>query len=202
MSKASVKRSKQLSWLLRHGAIETGLAMDKAGWVDVADVLATLEMSYDELLSAVATNDKGRLQLTDARVRACQGHSLAGVPVTCEALERSWQTIAPTESLWHGTNAGAIAGIAEHGITAGQRTHVHLARQPDSHVGKRARVDLLLEVSPSLLDGASLPVFEAPNGVILVRHVPVSCIVGVRAGNATATKQADEALTNLRRRNP
>jgi putative RNA 2'-phosphotransferase len=201
VSKASVKRSKQLSWLLRHGAIETGLEMDEAGCVDVADVLAALDMTNDELLDTVATNDKGRLQLTGGRVRACQGHSLAGVPVTQDALERTWQIITPTDSLWHGTNADAIAGIARHGITPGQRTHVHLARQPDSHVGKRARVDLLLEVSPSLLGEASLTVFEAPNGVILVRHVPPDCIVGVRPGIATGAENAGEALRTLRERN-
>ena len=72
-----VARSKHLSWLLRHGAVEAGLAMDPAGWADVADVLARTKMTRAQLEEAVRTNTKGRLQQEGDRVRACQGHSQA-----------------------------------------------------------------------------------------------------------------------------
>src|SRR3954447_3519486 len=103
MSRDSVRRSMQLSWLLRHGADEMSLSMDEQGWADVDDVLAVLGMSHEHLFDAVAANDKGRLQLDGSRIRACQGHSLVGMPVTQDALERSWRVIRPVSSLWHGT---------------------------------------------------------------------------------------------------
>jgi len=185
MSKATIKNSKRLSWLLRHGIKEAGIPMDAAGWVDAADVLDALDLSHKQLLDAVATNDKGRLQLAGDRLRACQGHSRANMPVTRDALEASWRTFQPETqdqgSLWHGTGVGAIRGIAAQGIQPGERTHVHLAPRPDSHVGKRASVELLLEVSLDRLANVGISIFEAPNGVVLVRHVPLDCIIDVTA---------------------
>src|SRR5258706_432319 len=45
--------SKKLSWLLRHGAGETGIDMDAAGWVAITDVLRTLHMGRAALEDAV-----------------------------------------------------------------------------------------------------------------------------------------------------
>jgi putative RNA 2'-phosphotransferase len=171
--------------------------MDEAGWVDVAEVLDALEMSHDQLLEAVATNDKGRLELEAGRVRACQGHSSGTMPVTRDGLEASWRQVQPPGSLWHGTAPRAIGGIAARGIGAGRRTHVHLAPRPDSRVGKRASVDLLLEIAPEALAAAAEPIFEAPNGVILVRHVPVACIVGVTAATPAGEAALDAARQAL-----
>ena len=188
--------SRRLSWLLRHGAGETGLAMDAAGWAAIDDVLAVLSIDRPSLDDAVATNTKRRLQVDGPRIRACQGHSLEGTPVTLEALEASWVVAESDGSLWHGTNVAAVAGIAAEGIRPVRRTHVHLAPGPSSLVGKRAAVDLLLEVAPARLRAAGLGIFEAPNGVILVRRVPTAAIVGVRAetdrGRASLTAARDQ----------
>jgi putative RNA 2'-phosphotransferase len=187
-----VRHSKRLSWLLRHGAGAEGIPMDAAGWVEVAAVLDALGLTRAELEEAVATNDKGRFQLDGGRVRAGQGHSRAGMPVTAEALEASWQPVEPAGSLWHATSVAAVAGIARTGIEPGRRTHVHLAASPDSPVGKRTAAPLLLEVSPT-----GLAVFAAPNGVLLVRHVPRASIVGVRGATRAGRAAASGAATTL-----
>lgn len=191
-SRATIARSKQLSWLLRHGARETGLAMDEAGWVAIVDVLAHTGMDRDELDEAVRTNTKGRLQLDGDRVRACQGHSLAGTPVTHEGLERSWQSHEGDAPLWHGTSRTAIDGIAQHGILPIARTHVHLAPSESSLVGKRDGVAFLLAIDPARVRAEGLGIFVAGNGVVLVREVPPRCIVGVRATTARARAELDE----------
>jgi putative RNA 2'-phosphotransferase len=195
-SKAAIARSKELSWLLRHGASEVGLAMDEAGWATIADVLARTGMDRDELDEAVRTNTKRRLQLDGDRVRACQGHSLANTAITREGLERSWQCYESEVSLWHGTSRDAIDGIAKGGILPIARTHVHLAPSPSSHVGKRSNVALLLEIEPGRLRAEGLGIFVAPNGVVLVRAVPRHCIVGIRA--TTAAGNADLATIRAR----
>jgi putative RNA 2'-phosphotransferase len=192
---ATIRLSKRLSWLLRHGAGGAGLDMDAAGWAPVDQVLAALGISRADLEEAVRRNDKGRLQLAGDRVRACQGHSLEGMPVTRAALEASWVMLTPSRSLWHGTSVGAVAGIAAGGLLPGRRSHVHLAADADARVGKRTRVDLLLEISPRQLAGHGLCVFRPPNGVLLVRHVPVACIVAVRA----ASPAGQRALPSARR---
>lgn len=171
--------SKRLSWLLRHGAGESRLRMDEAGWTPVSGVLAALSIDRPLLETVVVENNKGRLELDGDRVRACQGHSLAGMPVTREALEASWQPYAGPGPLWHGTTVAAAESILREGIHAGERSHVHLADGVESKVGKRAQVAVLLEVSVPALRRSGRGVFTSSNGVVLVRDVPVEGVVGV-----------------------
>ena len=184
--------SQRLSWLLRHGARETGIAMDAAGWVAMEEVLrALLGLDAALLDMVVRTNTKSRLEVAGGRIRAAQGHSPAGVPVTHDALEASWERHGGERPLWHGTRAEALSGIAAAGILPGERTHVHLAESADSRVGKRSGVDVLIEVDPARLRSRGLDVFRAANGVILTRRVPRDCIVGLLP--ATARARRDEA---------
>jgi putative RNA 2'-phosphotransferase len=166
------KDSRAISKLLRHTAGERGLTMSADGWAPIADVLRLLGLDRAALDAAVEQNDKRRLQVDGELIRACQGHSLVGMPVTCEALENSWERVYPVDLLWHGTNRTALAAIEREGLRPGRRTHVHLAPSKDSEVGLRTRVEVLLGV-----DSGDLAVFRAPNGVLLTREVPVDAIV-------------------------
>jgi putative RNA 2'-phosphotransferase len=146
--------------------------MSADGWALIDDVLSLLAMDRHALDQAVKDNDKQRLQVDGARIRACQGHSLAGMPVTCEALENSWERVHPGHLLWHGTNRQALPAIQRDGLLPGRRTHVHLAPAKDSPVGRRSAVEVLLGVDPG-----NLEVYRAPNGVLLTRFVPADAIV-------------------------
>jgi RNA:NAD 2'-phosphotransferase (TPT1/KptA family) len=88
--------------------------MTADGWAPVADVCTMLDIDRTTLLRAVEHNDKSRLQLDGDRIRAGQGHSRAGMPVTLDALERSWRKVEPDDLLWHGTSVSAVEGIAWH----------------------------------------------------------------------------------------
>ena len=180
MARSVSRSSRRLSWLLRHGAGASGLTMDQAGWASVDDVLAFTGMTPAELQRAVDENDKGRLQLDGARIRACQGHSLQDMPVTREGLEASWEVVQPEAPLWHGTTLAALPGIGRDGIQPRARSHVHLAASADSRIGKRAGVEVLLVVEPALLHTDGITVFRSPNGVLLVREVPTRAIVDTR----------------------
>jgi putative RNA 2'-phosphotransferase len=147
--------------------------MSAEGWALIEDVCKVLRMDRTALAAAVQHNDKARLEVDGDRIRACQGHSAEGMPVTREALENSWRRVRPVEELWHGTNLGVLDLILRTGLHPGRRTHVHLAPSQDSHVGRRSRVDVLLGIDPAKLDQ---PVFQAPNGVLLVRSVPPEAI--------------------------
>jgi putative RNA 2'-phosphotransferase len=195
-SKQITKLSKKLSWLLRHGARDSHLDMDEAGWVACEEVLRATGMNRSQLLEAVQHNNKSRLQLEGDRIRACQGHSFEGTPVTREALEASWDSYEEEGTIWHGTSLEAVEGIAREGILPGNRTHVHLAASTDSRVGKRFNTPVLLEVSVDRLRASSREVFVSPNGVVLVRDVPSSCIVGL----VTQSAKADKAKAALLRR--
>ncbi len=173
--------SKRLSWLLRHGATESGLSMDAAGWVRVDEVLGALDIGPDQLRQAVEENTKSRLQWDGDRLRACQGHSTQGTPVTADALERSWTPYNGAGPLWHGTALDVLEPIVREGLKPMARTHVHLAAETHSSVGKRANVDVMLEVDVTRLMALGQRVFESPNGVLLVRAVPPGAITGLVA---------------------
>lgn len=181
--------SHKLSWLLRHGARESKLAMDTAGWASIDDVLSIVRVPRPVLDAVVRDNNKSRYELRGDRIRACQGHSLDGTPVTLEGLEASWAVDPRSEPIWHGTSVDALTSIASQGLLPGERTHVHLAGETNSKVGKRAGVDVLLRVEPDELRAAGVTVFRSPNGVILARAVPPSCITDLRGESRRARDQ-------------
>lgn len=190
-----LKRASQyLSWLLRHGANEAGLSMDSAGWAKTADVRKIARLSQRALDEIVATNNKTRLQVDGDRIRASQGHSMDGTPVTLEALEDSWVVWGGSASIWHGTRPELVESIARKGLLAQSRTHVHLAESVDSRVGKRAGVGVLLEISPARVRAAGLPIFVSDNGVILTRHVPPEAIIALHP----LSRRARSAAPKLR----
>lgn len=195
----SLPKSKELSWLLRHGAPSLGISMDPAGWVQVADVLAYLKVSYDELAVLVQENSKNRLQLDHQRIRACQGHSNDNPAIVIEALEASWSTSTTVDSVWHGTHVEALKTIAKQGIKPMGRTHVHCAASMDSPVGKRANVDIVLEISSKRIRQAGFTLYQAFNGVVLVRFVPSSCILHLhpQTRKGRAKVKALESLFNI-----
>lgn len=190
------RKSKYLSWLLRHGAQSQGLAMDEAGWMSLETVLQFSRLSRAELDKIVNSDEKHRLQIIGERIRACQGHSLeAGV--TQDGLEASWTEYLGEDSIWHGTSVSAIEQIAREGIQAVSRTHVHCAPARDSVVGKRPHVHVLLEISPARVRAAGLTIFTAPNGVVLARHIPRTAIISVLPLTKEARKSKPEMCARL-----
>jgi putative RNA 2'-phosphotransferase len=173
-----VRLSRKLSWLLRHGAKDAGVAQTDSGFVAIADVLRVVRCTRPDLERVVRENAKKRFEIVGEEIRAVQGHS-TGV-VSIDALEASYARYEGPDVILHGTSCNAVPGIAREGISPMSRTHVHLAPHATSIVGKRAAVDLFLEVSVSALAAHGHVVFASPNGVLLVRHVPAACIVGIK----------------------
>ena len=189
-----VKKSRYLSWLLRHGAREQGVQLDEAGWASLDDVLRLSGLPRVAIDEIVREDPKHRLQVEAGRIRACQGHTPAS-GVTAAALEASWQPYTSDAPVWHGTNIEAAEQIAREGILPIDRTHVHCAPAPDSIVGRRANVHLLLRIDPGKMTEAGLRLYVAPNGVILGRRIPPEAISGLvpltrRARNEAAALRA------------
>ena len=182
--------SRRMSSLLRHRAGEVGLRMDSAGWMELDELVAHLGEPRHLIDEVVRHNNKARFEVSGTRIRASQGHSLEGMPVTLEALEASWAIFDGEDSLWHGTQPEVVESIAREGLLRGARSHVHLAESRDSSVGKRANVGVLLEISPAKLRAAGQTLFRSPNGVILCRHVPPGCIVGIHPLTKRARQNA------------
>lgn len=197
MSRDLRARARTLTWLLRHGAAEVGLPMDEAGFAPVSAVLAQTGLRADELDRVIAEDNKSRFERRGDQIRAAQGHS-AGAPVSRAALEQSWAPYTGADLLWHGTTVAAARQIAAEGLRPMARSHVHLAVAPDSRVGKRAQVEVLLGLSPARLAACGVPVFLSGNGVALAREIPPGCVVAIRAAVKGVDRAALEAAFGLR----
>ena len=168
-----VRRSKRLSYVLRHAPQSVGVELDEGGWVDVDTLLSALAahgepMSRDDLHEVVATNDKQRLEWdrgTD-RVRARQGHSLP--------VELGLAPTPPPAVLFHGTPERNLASVLAGGLQRRGRHAVHLS--PDAataqQVGARRGRPVVLRVDASAMAGDGHVFTVTGNGVWLVDEVP------------------------------
>ncbi len=173
MSDQHRKRSKALSYWLRHAPEQGGITLDPGGWAETHAVLLALqrdglETSPDLLRAVVAENEKSRFELSEDghRIRARQGHSVA--------VEGSWEAATPPPLLFHGTVEKFLPAIMQEGLTRQQRHHVHLS--PDietaTRVGQRRGSAIILAVDAAAMVAADFAFALSSNGVWLVETVP------------------------------
>jgi uncharacterized protein (TIGR02452 family) len=134
----SVQISKFLSLVLRHDPGRVGIALDDAGWIDVATLLAAcaahgVPISRDGLAAIVASSDKQRFAFSPdgKRIRANQGHSIE--------VDLQLPPVQPPATLFHGTAEPALASIRTEGLVRGKRHHVHLSNDVDTATKVGAR---------------------------------------------------------------
>ena len=172
-----VQLSKFLSLVLRHDPARIGLALDDAGWADVAALIAAcaahgVAISRDELAQLVAASDKQRFALSPdgARIRANQGHS---VPVAL-----GLPAVPPPATLYHGTVEAALPGIRASGLVKGKRHDVHLSADADTatRVGARRGRPVILTIDAAAMAAAGHELRRSDNGVWLAAHVPAAFI--------------------------
>ena len=163
-----VRRSKRLSYVLRHDPGSAGLTLDAAGWADVDALLAALGWTRAELENVVATNDKRRFALDDTgtRIRASQGHSVS--------VDLGYAAEQPPPALFHGTSERSLPAIEAAGLRPGRRHAVHLSADEVTarRVGARHGRPVVLRVDAAGMarDGAVFT--RSANGVWLVDAVP------------------------------
>ncbi len=173
----STKHSKFLSLILRHDPSVVGIALDSAGWTDVATLLAACaakgtSITRDELVQIVATSDKQRFALSPdgTRIRANQGHSVT--------VELGLARVVPPAQLFHGTVEAALPGIRATGLQKGARHHVHLSGEVDTatKVGGRRGKPVILVVRAAEMATAGHAFYRSENGVWLADLVPAEFI--------------------------
>lgn len=169
------KISKKLSFLLRHCTEPRYIDLD-GGWADVEQILEVLASRYPGtdrkiLEQIVADDEKGRYSFNEdhSKIRANQGHSVAGVVIRMEQPE-------PPEFLYHGTAERFLSAICQEGLKPMSRQYVHIS--PDiataTEVGKRhgKPVILVIRAKDFVADGHKL--YRSSNGVWLAEEVPAA----------------------------
>ena len=166
--------SKFLSLVLRHQPELIGIALDKNGWVDINVLLEAAnqfgrEISRALLDEVVFANEKQRFAFSPdgLRIRANQGHSIAGVDLALAPSE-------PPVRLFHGTVAKFLDSIHANGLQKMQRQHVHLSATTETAVivAKRRGTPTVIEVRALAMFEAGFDFYLAANGVWLTNHVP------------------------------
>ncbi|MBL4632771.1 MAG: RNA 2'-phosphotransferase [Kofleriaceae bacterium] len=174
MNQREQKRiSKFLSLVLRHEPEVIGVALDRAGWVEIATLIAQARahgtmIDRGILDEVVAKSTKKRFSFSEdgLRIRANQGHSLE--------VELGYETAIPPCLLYHGTVAQFVPMIREQGIMKMQRHHVHLSpdRGTAEAVGQRRGKPVVLIVDALKMHEAGHEFFMSANGVWLTSAVP------------------------------
>ncbi len=164
--------SKRLSYLLRHGAAEHGLAMDSDGYVPVSQVLPLLNgATLQDLERVVRDNDKQRFKLAERdgrpHIRANQGHSLqVGDSMHQPVIDPTQLPVAV-----HGTTRGAWETIRHAGLSRMGRQHIHMATDlPEAGTvvsGMRAAAEVAVFVDVEAAMAAGIQFMRSDNGVVL-----------------------------------
>ncbi len=173
MRQELVPKSRSLARVLRHKPELWGLRLDRQGWCQIGELLAGAadhgqELTADELLEIVETNDKKRFTLsTDGRsIRAAQGHSLEVDLKLC--------TLVPPPVLYHGTVRKHLPTILKDGLRPMSRHAVHLSATKEAAlaVGARRGAPVVLVVDSYAMNRDGHQFQQAENGVWLAATVP------------------------------
>lgn len=166
--------SRFLSFALRHGPDKIGIQLDENGWAIIDELIRKsrrhgLRLSIDLIRTAVIVSDKQRFALSNdgLRIRANQGHSIAGIDIGLPPAE-------PPEFLFHGTAKQFVPSIMATGISRKSRNHVHLSADEATacRVGMRHGKSVVLRILARAMHAEGHKFLLSVNGVSLTEHVP------------------------------
>ena len=174
----SEKKSKSLSYLLRHGARDAGVAIDSQGWVSLSDATVYLNngdsandfVDHDDLRDLVANNDKQRFQIAgrppESFIRALHGHSMAGIEPNLEPVSS-----ANVPYTVHGTYWSCLPAILSEGLRVMGRNKIHFLAGIPGHSavfsGMRRSCEVVVWVDVRRAEAQGIRFVRSANGVIL-----------------------------------
>ena len=169
--------SKFMSLVLRHDPQKAHLSLDSQGWTLIQDLLEglaknDLQISHQQLLEVVKTNDKKRFVISDdgQYIRAAQGHSID--------VDLGYRPQTQPEILFHGTAEKSVPSIKVHGLKPGSRQHVHLSSNVETArtVGQRHGKPIVLKIASKAMHLEGHHFWQSDNGVWLTAAVPCQFI--------------------------
>jgi len=167
------KFSKTISYLLRHGALEHKLDIDKQGYVEVKQLLSNnqlQDLTFDNLKYIVATDNKGRfdlkLVLDKYYIRANQGHS-SDVGNKLNDDEILEEITEPLETCLHGTYKSNLDNINKIGLSKMNRKHIHFTDSLTAKSGIRHNCNVVIYIDMKRAMDDGMRFYRSKNGVIL-----------------------------------
>lgn len=186
MDKLNTRRSKSLSWLLRHGAPKINVPITDDGFVKLSDILTTAKtdsqlfmlsnMTLDDFNKIVTDDKKNRYKLekfgktedmSSYHIRANQGHSFS-VP-NLELIEVDHKTCPYA---LHGTDSKSWKLISECGyLSVMSRDYMHFASDADYEKLGRKNSHVVLKFDIKAANDDGIKFYRAANGVILSKGI-------------------------------
>lgn len=169
-----------MTYLLRHGAVKEGLAIDAKGFVAVPALLAhgpiaKMRMTEADVRDAVLNCPKQRFFLEERPeglfVRANQGHSLDNVAVDMKKVQDASEVPVAV----HGTYRGPWNKIKVSGLSKMARQHIHIATgtpEADNVIsGMRSSAQVLIYIDVPKVLQDHIPLYLSANNVVLTAGV-------------------------------
>lgn len=170
--------SKQMSWVLRHGAESLGLGIDPEGYVSIEELLPVLRKTdpsvSEKTIQAVVDTvepQKQRFSIVDVYIRANYGHSLT------ERIKHA--PAEPPRVLYHGTSTAFKAQILAEGLRPMKRQYVHLTTDAAlaAQIGRRHGEPCVLIVDAGKAHENGIEFYRANQGFWLVTALPQQFLV-------------------------
>jgi 2'-phosphotransferase len=168
------RESRLITKILRHQLVTLNIPTDNEGYVEICNLLNRFEilkkLTLDDIKKMVETDNKGRYGLKEVNgiwfIRANQGHSktVGDIIETDKAMKL---LTAPISGVFHGSYKHLYSSIAENGLLAMGRKHIHMAKSLDAKSGKRKTCNLLVYVDMGGAMKEGIKFYESENGVIL-----------------------------------
>eukprot|EP00730_Choanoeca_flexa_P001683 TRINITY_DN10743_c0_g3_i1.p2 TRINITY_DN10743_c0_g3~~TRINITY_DN10743_c0_g3_i1.p2 ORF type:complete len:263 (+),score=10.15 TRINITY_DN10743_c0_g3_i1:3603-4391(+) len=167
------RTSRAMTRILRHSAVDDGIAIDKDGWVKLSDLLRHRSLqptTRDQVCAIVENCPKQRFQLDKAqwRIRATQGHS---IQLATDDLLQPVTSPGQFPVVVHGTKRKYWPSIKGAGLSTMGRNHVHFATAlPGSNnviSGMRGSSEVLIHLDVAKVLAAGIPLFVSQNKVVL-----------------------------------
>ncbi|HIE23249.1 MAG TPA: RNA 2'-phosphotransferase [Candidatus Korarchaeota archaeon] len=181
-----VKLSKLLSFVLRHNPSLLNLSLDKERFSNIRIEELVLRIrklrdygwvNLEDIVKIVETDEKGRFEIRDGKIRATYGHSVDVRP--------KYEKVKLTPRLFHGTTKRAWERIREKGLLPMGRKFVHLTIKPEDALNVARRQGgniILLEVDGNAMIREGLSIWKASDVIYLAERVPLKYIRVVTFG--------------------
>lgn len=184
--------SRWMSYVLRHNPTRYGLEPDRHGFVDLEAFLSVARRRYPEvtverLKALIEEGTRSRFEMSDNRVRARYGHSIA--------VEPPGEPVEPPERLYHGTESARMDRIGTEGLKPVDRRMVHLSSTIDDAIvvaSRRTENPVVLRIAAKEAHQAGVAFYDEGK-VYLAAQIPPE-FVRVEPPSATPTPPFPQRL--------
>lgn len=168
-----IRKSRFLSWALRHDPAKIGLELHRGGWADIGHLVECarnnrVSIDRNTIYDIVESDTKGRYEISAdlKRIRAVYGHSVS--------IELDLVPSKPPDTLYHGTSTKTVESIMKNGIMPGRRRYVHLSlsRETAGNVGSRHGTPAILSIDAGRMHEEGLHLYGMTGDIWLTEAVP------------------------------